>query len=170
MAINIENKTVGRVIMFLLVFVVAIWGIFQLYSKIKELNVKKADVETQIQKETAILEELKVLENADAEIEKVMSAIPDGDKMPDVISQLSDLARKSALNLISINSSNEIEVNKNMKKKDVIVVLAGNQENFKSFMKSLEGLARFANVSSIKTESNKNNFSSFTVNVSIYYF
>lgn len=170
MAIQIENKKVSITVVLLLVFGIAVWGIVSMYSKLEELNKKKVDVETQITNETTILAELKNLDNAEDKIAEVMFAIPDGDKMPDFISQISELAGKSALNLMSINPTNEIEVEGKMKKKDVVLMLAGDGDNFKVFIKSLETLSRFTNVSSIKLDQDKNNFSLFTVNVSIYYF
>lgn len=170
MAIQIENKKVLKVVVFLLIFSIAIWRIVTMYSKLGELNKKKVDIETQITNETAILAELKKLDNAKDEINKVMFAIPDGDKMPDFILQLSELAEKSALNLTSIDSINEVEVEGQMKKKNVVLMLAGDRDNFKVFIKSLETLSRFTSVSSIKLDQDKNNFSLFTVNVSIYYF
>lgn len=172
MEIKIKNKKVKNTIVFVVLIFIGFWGIKVLYEQVNDLQIKKQETESLLKEEQDILAELEMINKNEEsnELAIVAENIPDGDQMPVFIEQISDLSSSYGVVLLSMVPMEEILEEGRIKKKEIKVTLTGEKENFNSFIKALEELARFTSISSITINPGRESgFSSFVVDLSIYY-
>lgn len=167
-----------------LLICIGLWGMKKVYEMLNVAKTEESQMQSNIEKEKEMLANIeKILEARNgetSEAKKVFEALPDEDALPIFISQISALSKDSGLILLAIDPSNSKSTNyktnggsQGINTMDVSLKLTGSYEGFKNFIKSIESLSRYVDISSASIEANKtsqsNLFYDFSFDLIIYY-